>query len=109
MNVREGLEEVRRRLQENGASPDTVNVVNAILQRASLPAAAGASAQSLLQLTRMLMRNPVSNSNPAVYNDFVKLESQLESQAAEFREVQAAEENRPMPKDHKFYKKQKKG
>lgn len=111
MNVKEGLTEIRRRLVENGAKKDTVKMVDMILQRASLPAASGASAGSMLQLVRMLMRNAVSNSNPDVYNDLVKLESQLEDKAEEFRSLREEEErmaNPKNPKPHKFYKTEKK-
>lgn len=108
MNVQEGLGEIRRRLVENGAQPESLQVVDLILQRASLPAASGASATSMLQLVRMLQRNPVSNSKPAVYNDFVKIESDLETQAEAFRAIKAEEEGRPIPKTKKFYKDQKK-
>jgi hypothetical protein len=111
MNVKEGLTEIRARLIENGAKKDTVKMVDMILQRASLPAAAGASAGSLLQLVRMLMRNAVSSSDPEVYNDLVKLEAQLESRAEEYRALREEEEriaNPKNPKPHKFYKGQKK-
>lgn len=108
MNVQEGLREIRGRLVENQANPKSVQVVDAVLQRASLPAAASASAQSLLQLTRMLMRSPVANADPLVYNDFVRIESDLESRADEFRAVREAEDARPVPKSRKFYKEQKK-
>ncbi len=111
MNVKEGLSEIRARLVENGANRETVKMVDAILQRASLPAASGATATSMLQLVRMLMRNSVSNSNPAVYNDLVKLESQLEEKAEEFRALREEEERMANPKNprpKKFYKAQKK-
>ncbi|HVL26180.1 MAG TPA: hypothetical protein VM450_18965 [Thermomicrobiales bacterium] len=108
MNVKEGLGEIRRRLVENQAQPETVKMVDAILQRASLPAASNASANSLLQLVRMLMRNPVANSKPAVYNDLVRLEADLESHADEFRALREQEESRPLPKTKKYYKELKK-
>ena len=111
MYVIEGLTEIRARLVENGAQKDTVKMVDMILQRASLPAASGASATSMLQLVRMLMRNSVSNSNPQVYIDLVKVESQLEARAEEFRALRDEEERMANPKDpkpKKFYKTQKK-
>src|SRR5687767_10234033 len=107
MNVKEGLAEIRARLIENGAKKETVKMVDMILQRASLPAATGATATSMLQLVRMLMRNAVSNSNPAVYNDLVKRESQLEARAEEFKVLRDEEErmaNPKGPKPKKFYK-----
>lgn len=110
MNVKEGLNEVRARLIENGAQKETVKMVDMILQRASLPAASGATATSMLQLVRMLMRNAVSDSNPAVYNDLVKLESQLEARADEYRAFREEEERMANPKDPKpakYYKNRK--
>lgn len=108
MNVQEGLREIRERLKENEAQPETLKLVDAILQRASLPAASDASANSLLQLVRMLMRSPAANSSPKVYNDLVKLESNLETKADEFRAIREEEESRPLPKSRKYYKDLKK-
>ena len=104
MNVREGLEEIRRRLDAQGARPATLQAVDLILRRAALPAAAPATATSLLQLTRMLMRTPAANSDTAIYNDLARLEEELEGHAAEYRERMAAEEARPLPKSRKHYK-----
>ncbi|KAJ8135666.1 hypothetical protein OY671_011122, partial [Metschnikowia pulcherrima] len=78
-----------------------------ILQRASLPAATGATATSMSQLVRMSMSNAVSNSNPAVYNDLVKLESQSEARAEEYKASRDEEERMANPKDpkpKKYYK-----
>ena len=108
MDVKVGLKEIRRRLVENKARPESVRVVDAIMQRASLPAASNASANSLLQLVRMLMRTPVANANPAVYNDFVRIESDLESQAEAYRSEREAEDSKPLPKTKKYYKELKK-
>ena len=111
MDVKEGLAQIRARLVENGAKRDTVKMDDMILERAPLPAASGAQATSMLQLVRMLMRNSVSNSNTGVYNDLVKLESQLEAKADEFRALREEEERMANPKDpkpKKFYKAQKK-
>ncbi|MEJ7837355.1 MAG: hypothetical protein WKF81_00960 [Thermomicrobiales bacterium] len=104
MNVREGLEEIRQRLVDNGAEAGSIQTVDAILKRASLPAAASASANSLLQLTRMLMRTPMADGNAKIYNDFVKIEADLESKADLFRAAKAEEDAKPIPKSHKFYK-----
>lgn len=104
MKVQEGLQEIRNRLVDNDAQPKSIQVVDAVLQRASLPAASSASATSLLQLVRMLMRSPVSNADPTVYNDFVRIESELETRADAFRAVKEAEDARPTPKLKKYYK-----
>jgi hypothetical protein len=107
MNVKEGLLEIRGRLVENGASPKTLKVVDLVLQRASLPAAQEASAGSLLQLTRMLMRTPVANADPLVYDDLVQVEAALEHRADEFRAQREADDAKPIPKTKKFYKDKK--
>ncbi|HWV36143.1 MAG TPA: hypothetical protein VNZ55_10955 [Thermomicrobiales bacterium] len=104
MNVKEGLTEIRERLVDNGASPKTLALVDGVLQRASLPAASNASANSLLQLTRMLMRSPAADASAEVYDDLIQVEASLESRAAEFRAKRAEEEARPVPKSKKYYK-----
>ncbi len=108
MNVTQGLQEIRGRLIENGANPKSIKLVDAIMERAALPAAQQAAAGSLLQLVRMLMRTPVSNADPLVYNDFVKLEEQLERRSEELRAIREEEDAKPIPKTKKFYKDQKK-
>lgn len=111
MNVKDGLLDIRARLIANGALPETVKMVDTIIQRAALPAASGAQTPGLLQLVRMLMRNPVSNGNPMVYNDLVKVEAELEERAAEYRRLRDEECRMANPKDPgnakstKFYKK----
>jgi hypothetical protein len=107
MKVQEGLREIRDRLIDNDAQPKSIQVVDAIMQRASLPAASSASATSLLQLVRMLMRSPVANADPTVYNDFVRIEADLEHRADEFRAIREADDARPAPKLKKYYKAQK--
>lgn len=104
MNVTEGLKVIRQRLDENSASDATLAHVDQILRRASAPSAGGASAQSLLQLTRMLMRHPTASSNSAVYNDLALLEEQLETNAVATAQRAAEEAAKPMPKTHKYYK-----
>ena len=107
MNVLEGLQTIRLRLAENGATPETLALVDAIMKRAALPAAAPASAQSLLQLVRMLARTPVASTNITVYNDLLRLEEELQTAATQYHERMQAEESKPLPKTKKFYKQQR--
>lgn len=107
MDVKQGLMQIRTMLVENRADKETVKMVDLITQRASLPAAAGANADSVLQLVRMLMRNPVSSANVTVYNDLVKVESQLEQQANEYRDLRSEEERIANAKPKSYYKAQK--
>ena len=104
MNVTDGLKTIRERLIANNAAPATIAHVEDILRRASVPSAASASAQSLLQLNRMLMRHSAAASNTAIYNDLALLEEQLESSAVTTAQRAAEEANRPVPKTKKYYK-----
>lgn len=107
MDVKQGLMQIRAMLVENRADRETVKMVDLITQRASLPAAAGANADSILQLVRMLMRNPISAANVTVYNDLVKVESQLENQAEDYRDFRAEEDRIANAKPKSYYKAQK--
>jgi hypothetical protein len=107
VNVLEGLQTIRERLIENDADPATLALVDSIIKRAALPAAQPATANSLIQLVRMLIRTPAADTNVRVYNDLVGLEERLEVAGAAFRERQALEESKPVPKTKKFYKEQK--
>ena len=107
VNVLEGLQTIRQRLVDNEASPETLALVDTIMKRAALPAAAPASAQSLLQLTRMLARTPVASANIAVYNDLLRLEEDLQTAATQYHERAQADEAKPIPKTKKFYKQQR--
>lgn len=104
MNVLEGLQQIRDRLLDNGADPATLQTVEVIMKRAALPAAAPASATSLLQLVRMLMRTPTADGNVRVYNDLARLEEEFGDAATAYRERAAAEEAKPVPKTKKYYK-----
>jgi hypothetical protein len=104
MNVTEGLKTIRQRLDENAADDATMSHVDQILKRASVPSVGNASAQSLLQLTRMLMRHPTAATNSSVYNDLALLEEQLEKSAITTAARAAEEEAKPMPKSKKYYK-----
>lgn len=107
MNVLEGLQSIRERLIDNDADPETIQLVETIMKRAALPAAAPASAQSLLQLTRMLARSPVANANMTVYNDLLRLEEELQTAGAAYHERVQADESKPVPKTKKYYKQQR--
>ena len=107
MNVLEGLKIIRGRLESNGADAATLVLVDDISRRAALPAARDASAPSLVQLVRMLARQPAASSNTRIYNDLVGLEEQLQNATAAIRAEREADESRPQPKLKKFYKEQK--
>ncbi|MGC4191392.1 MAG: hypothetical protein QM589_09515 [Thermomicrobiales bacterium] len=104
MNVKDGLLEIRERLVDNGASAKTLALVDGVLKRASVPSASGANANSLLQLTRMLMRSPAADADPDVYDDLIQIEAGLQQRAEVFRAQRDAEDAKPLPKTKKYYK-----
>ena len=108
MNLVEGLERVRDMLGANGARPETLRVVDLIRRNASsISGGDNARAQSLLQITKMLMRTPAANEDVRIYNDLAKIEQQLAIRAETAARERETEVERPMPKDKKFYKAQK--
>ncbi len=104
MNVVEGLQTIRVRLQENDADQSTLDAVDVFIKRASLPAAKNAAAGSQLQLVRMLMRTASANNSVHVYNDLARLEEEIEVSSAKAQAVRAAEDSKPVPKTKKYYK-----
>lgn len=107
MNILNALERVRDRLQNNGARPETINLVKTIEKTASTPGADRAQVRSVTDLVRRLMRTPVANQNVGVYDDLAVLEEQLEAETAGLMERRAEEEAKPMPKSRKYYKQMK--
>jgi hypothetical protein len=107
MNAREGLERIRDRLVMNDAKPDTLQLIDTMIVRASTPESERAQA-SQSQLIRMLMRTPAATNNFAIYNDLVRLEEEVQNVAAQRMAEIEAEANRPIPKSKKFYREQKK-
>jgi len=108
MNLVDGLERIRTMLTANQADPATFGVVDMILDNAArMGANDNAKAQSLLQITKMLMRTPASNGNVRIYNDLARIEQQLTIRANELAKERADVVDRPVPKDKKFYKAQR--
>lgn len=108
MNLVDGLERVRGMLEANGADPATLRAVDMILANADRTSGGdNAQAQSLLQITKMLMRTSTANQDVRVYNDLTKVEQQLTVRAQAVAAERAAEADKPMPKSKKFYKEQR--
>ena len=103
MNARDGLERIRERLVVNGARPETLRLVDTMIDRASAPGADRAQA-SLAQLARLLMRTPAANGNVGVYDDLARIEYEFQTVAAQRAAEAEAEANKPIPKSKKYYK-----
>lgn len=106
MNVRDGLVQIRERLVERDARTETIDLVSAMIQRASAPGADKAQA-SLSQLMTLLARTPVANNNIRVYDELMELKDELDTEAGQRAAEVAAEEARPLPKSRKFYRQQR--
>ncbi len=104
MRVTDGLGTIRDRLAANNAIPPTLTMVDTYLTRAQ---GTDASAPSLTQLVKMLMRTPEAHKNSGVYNDLTLLEEQLNTATAAAMAEREREDARPIPKDKKFYKAQR--
>jgi hypothetical protein len=104
MRVTDGLATIRDRLAANNAIPPTLAMVDTYMNRAQ---GTDASAPSLTQLVKMLMRTPEAHKNSGVYNDLTLIEEQLNAATAIALAEREREDARPMPKDKKFYKAQR--
>lgn len=106
MNAQTGLERIRERLMEEGARPETLRLVNLMIQRASAPEMSSAQA-SIPQLVRMLVRSEASRNDFNIYNDLVRLEEHVTEEASARAEAQRGLDARPVPKSKKFYREQR--
>ena len=111
MNVTEGLERIRERLLDGGASQKTVGLVDAILARSRTPSAANATARSMSELVKMLQRTPLATNDITVYNDLLRLEEDLAAAAQAYRDRLDSEERQAdafaQSRSKAFYKAQK--
>lgn len=103
MNARDGLVQIRERLVERDARLETIQLVDDMIKRASVPGADRAQA-SLTQLMTLLARTPVANSNVRVYDELMELKDEIEISASRRAQEAAAEESRPLPKSKKYYR-----
>jgi hypothetical protein len=106
VNVVDGLQRIRERLEANRARPETLDTVEEFMDRARR--APDASARSLMQLVQMLMRTPAAHRNTGIYDDLTRLEDQLSEATARVQAEREALESRPAPKPTKYYKELKK-
>jgi len=104
MYLVDALQRVRQRLLENQARPETIQLVDGVLQTAERQGGEQAQVRSLLELVRRLMRTPAANANVGIYDDLAVLEEQLVAAASQAAAAREAEESRPLPKPKKYYR-----
>lgn len=103
MRVVDGLQTIRGRLEEQGANPKTLSFVDVFIKRAQTPGAESATAASLSQLVKMLLRSPASQDTTVIYNDLAKLEESMTAASNEYQARKALEDAKPLPKTKKYY------
>ena len=103
MNVVDGLQTIRGRLEEQGANPKTLSYVDIFIKRAQTPGANAASVGSLGQLVGMLLRNKIAQDDTIIYNDLARLEEAMNISSAAYMARKAAEDAKPLPKSKKYY------
>lgn len=106
MNVYEQLQAVKADLQERGARPKSIHVIDTMIARAQEHRDSGLS-MSRLQVLRQVMRMPDVLNDEDVRLDFIALEGDLEEAAAQRSQPAASayEEVDRRPKLKKYYKK----
>jgi hypothetical protein len=103
MNVRDGLVQIRGQLLDRDARTETLDLVDAMIKRASEPGADRAQA-SLVQIVGLLSRTPVAHANIRVYDELMELQDDLQSAASQRAAEAAADDSRPIPKSRKYYR-----
>ena len=104
MNIYDQLQEVKAELQDRGARPQTIRIMDLMIAKAVGQRDSGLSV-SRLQVLRHVMRMPEVLNDEDVRLDFLGLEGDLEEAAARRQETPAAYEEDRKPKLKKYYKK----
>jgi len=105
VNIYEQLVAVRTDLEDRGARPKTIQVIDRMIAMAQEQRDSAVSV-SRLQVLRHAMRTPAVLNDEDVRLDFIGLEGDLEDAAAQrSTEPAAYEDNERKPKLKKYYKK----
>lgn len=100
MNAYEQLCGIKERLELNGASEDSVILVEKFIKRAEPERNSAQSVPQALML-RHLLRQREALDNMAIYNDLQELISEIEARRTRDDDVRPAyEESRPKPKSY---------
>jgi hypothetical protein len=107
VNVYEQLVAIKGRLEENGASEDSVALVEKFIERAESERYSETSVPQV-QMIRHLLRQKEALDNDAIYNDFQELMDIYTSRRISDDAVRPAyEDTERRPRPHSFYKQQK--
>jgi hypothetical protein len=105
VNAYEQLELIRDRLENNGASEDSVALVEKFLKRAESERDSTTSVPQVMML-RHLLRSKEALDNFAIYNDLQEIMGELEARRArDDEDVRPAyEDNERHPKPRSYYR-----
>ncbi len=109
MNAYEQLVAIRERLEQNGASEDTIDMIDTYLSKAESERDSDTSVPMAMML-KHLLRQREALDNDAIYNDLQELADDGRGGGRTERDPDAApyaweEERRPRP--HSYYRQQK--
>jgi hypothetical protein len=105
VNAYEQLELIRDRLEQNGASEDSVALVEKFLKRAESERDSTTSVPQVMML-RHLLRSKEALDNFAIYNDLQEIMGELEARRARDDDAvrPAYEDNERQPKPRSYYR-----
>lgn len=107
MNAYEQLVSIRERLENNGASEDSVAMIDKYLTRAESERESSTSVPMVMMI-RHLLRQRESLDNDAIFNDLQELmDGEKPPQRRDEDAAPYAWEEEHKPKPHSFYKQQK--
>ncbi len=108
MNAYEQLMVIRDRLEHNGASEDSIDLVDKFIARASTERESSTSVP-MAMMVRHLLRQRESLDNYAIYNDLQELLETAHGTRVERDDDDApyAYEEEHKPRPHSYYKQQK--
>jgi hypothetical protein len=107
MNAYEQLLAIRDRLELNGASEDSIDMIDKYLDRAESERESSANVPLAMMLKHLLRQREALDSD-AIYNDLQELIDGERPPRRDEDAVPYAWEEEKRPKPHSFYKQQKK-
>jgi hypothetical protein len=107
VNVYEQLLLIRNRLEQNGASEDSIELVDKFIGRAESERDSQTSVPQIMMLKHLLRQKEALDSD-AIYNDLQELMDDFNTRRVSEDEVRPAyEDSERHPKPHSYYKQHK--
>ena len=103
MNAYEQLVAIRDQLEQNGASEESVALVEKFLNRAESERTSQVAVSQVMML-RHLLRQREALDNYGIYNDLQEVMSHYEERRTRDEDVRPAYEEEHKPRPHSYYK-----